>query len=703
MKRQSILLLLLSLLILSCQESAVDHQPAFQSDDWATYLGGPQSAQFKAFSQINPGNVNQLQVAWTYAGAAADSQGRSQIQCNPLIIGGVLYGTTASLKLVALNAKTGEQQWVFNPFESEPTQTGMGINRGIAFWQKGTEARILYACRSRLFAINAKDGSLINSFGTAGVVDLKKGLGRNVDKFQVSSTTPGVVYDDLFIIGSSVSEGADHAPGHIRAYDILTGEIEWIFHTIPYPDEYGSDTWPDSAYLKSGGANAWAGMSLDPERGMLFAPTGSASFDFYGGDRIGENLFANCILALDARTGKRIWHYQTVHHDIWDRDLPAPPNLVTVEKDGKQIDAIAQVSKSGYLFVLNRETGEPIYPIEEKPFPPSGLEGEQAWPTQPIPTTYPVLTRTILTEADLAIRSPQLQAEAQQAWDLRVHGEYLPPTEQGNILFPGLEGGAEWGGSAYDPTHSILFVNTNQTPWEIKTPKYIPQNMGQNIYQTTCSSCHGKNREGGEKFGKIPALTGIKTRMTEQEAREVIRYGKGIMPAFRRSPLEIRAVIDFLFEKVPEETENTSVWPYPYYFEGYTKMVLSDGLPITRPPWGELLAVDLNKAEIKWRTPLGDIDSLDIPGYDKTGTENFGGPLVTAGGLLFIAGTADEKIRAFHMETGEELWSADLPAGGFATPATYMLDGKQYVVIACGGGKVGMKSGDQYVAFCLPD
>jgi len=694
-------LLLLLIVLFSCER-----KPSFQyaGADWPAYHGDKTVSHYSRLDQITKANVNKLKMAWRYNGGEADPKGRSQIQCNPLIVNGILYGTSATRKLFALNAATGEKIWQFNP-DKDSVLSG-GVNRGLVFWKNGKESRLFYGTGAFLFAINPSTGELIESFADHGKVNLKKNLGRDVENNLYTLNTPGVIYEDLYIVGGRVSEGTGHIPGHIRAYDVRTGGLRWVFHTIPHPGEVGYDTWPKDAYLKSGGANSWSGFSLDMERAIVYASTGSASFDFYGGDRIGSNLFANCIIALDANTGKRMWHFQTVHHDMWDRDLPCPPNLLTIEKDGEQIDVVAQTTKSGFLFVLDRVTGKPIYPIEERPIRKSKLEGEEAWPTQPFPTVYPPFSRRNITEDDLAIRSEAAEKEARQVWESNMIGEdFLPPSIEGAIIFPGYDGGAEWGGAAIDPVTNTMFVNTNEVSWYINVTPNVMSTAGHNLYKSHCQSCHGSDLKGSEMFGTVPELTNVSNILTRAEIVNRIKNGKGVMPAFKMfSEKDINLLVDFLSgtESDTTKVKTRKSWPYPYFFNGYTKNYAKDGLPIIKPPWGQLTAIDLNSAKIKWQVPFGNIDSLDIQGFPVTGTENYGGPVATSSGLLFIAATKDEKIRAFDQKTGEILWEDELPASGYATPATYMVDDKQYLVIACGGGKLGTKSGDSYVAFALP-
>ena len=703
MTMQKITPFLLATMLVSCAE--LDAPNSYEDPNWAYYQGDPGRNQYKTFGQINRENVAKLQKVWTYQ--SEDSIIESgQIQCNPLIIDGILFGTSPQLKLFALDARSGQELWRFDPAEEVDQTFGVGVNRGLNYWSDGQHSRILYSVGPLLFAIDTQTGTPILSFGVDGKVDLKQGLGRNLDSAYYGNNSPGAIFNNLVIIGGRTSEGADHAPGHIRAYDVETGEMAWIFHTIPYPDEFGFDTWPEGAYLYSGGANSWAGFSVDLEAGIVYAPTGSPSFDFYGGDRVGDNLFGNSVIALDANTGQRIWHFQARHHDVWDRDLPAPPNLITVQKDGRRIKALAQISKSGHLFVLDRITGEPIYPIEEVTAPSSALLGEVTSSTQPVPTVYPPFSRTNLTEHDLAIRNDDAAAIAREAYEHAPHGEFQPPSLNRQILFPGMDGGGEWGGAAYDPEMGVLFVNSNEMTWEFKVNEYESKSLGLSIYQVNCQGCHAADRTGNELFGNVPDLTGVGERLTREVIALTIKNGRGVMPAMASlSETEVEAVTRYLLgeEDVVADTSEAFEWPYPYYFDGYKKYQAPDGLPIIRPPWGQLTAIDMNKPGILWQVPLGNIDSLSIEGHPVTGTENYGGPVVTAGGLVFIAATSDEKIRAFDKVTGIELWASLLPAAGYATPATYMVDGKQYVVVACGGGKLGTKSGSSYVCFALPD
>lgn len=685
--------------------------------DWPVYLGDPASSQFSTLRQIHRRNVHRLEVAWTYRTGDARPDNRSQIQCNPLIIDGILYGTSAQLKLFALDAATGRELWRFDPFAESGESSSLGVNRGVVAWGEGEERRILFTAGHFLYAIDARTGRPIAAFGQGGKVDIREGLGRDPQTLFVLSNTPGIVFRDLLILGTRVSEGpGPSAPGHIRAYDVRTGRMVWTFHTIPRPGEPGYETWPPDAWRYIGGANCWTGMALDEARGLVFCPTGSAAFDFWGGNRIGQNLYANCLLALDAATGRRVWHFQFVHHDLWDRDLPAPPNLLTLRRGGRRIDAVAQVTKSGHVFVFNRETGEPLFPIEERPVPPSDLQGESAWPTQPLPVTPAPFARQLFSADLLTDISPEShRAVLQKFVKLRPHVPFLPPSAEGTIIFPGFDGGAEWGGAAVDPRRGILYVNANEMPWILTMVPTQPKggeplSSGQQIYNQICAACHGISREG-DPARAYPSLVNIGQKLQKADILQLLDTGRGNMPAVAfLSTTQKEAVADFLLGLEAQATDErktalataNAVLSEPYTHTGYNRWVDTNGYPAVKPPWGTLNAIDLNTGEYVWRVTLGELPELTAQGIPPTGTENYGGPVVTAGGLIFIAASKDEMIRAFDQRTGRVLWQAKLPAGGYATPATYLAGGRQFVVIACGGGKMGTKSGDAYVAFALP-
>lgn len=696
--------------------------------DWRVTGGDPANSRYSPLAQINRDNVHELEVAWVYH--TGDAGERTQMQATPIIVDGVLYTTSPMLDVIALRADTGEELWRFDPTGGKG-QPG-GANRGVTYWEDGEERRIFVAANRRLYALDARSGRPIPTFGDSGWVDLAAGLGVDRDEpdphenpygsGSLIATSPGVIYRDLLIIGSRVSEGEGALPGHIRAFDARTGEVRWVFRTVPEAGAYGRDTWPEAEpSYRRGGANSWAGMTVDVERGIVYAPTGSASPDFWGGGRRGANLFANSLLALDAATGERLWHFQAVHHDLWDRDLPAAPNLLRVARDGAQVDAVAQISKQGFVFLFDRVTGEPLFPIEERPVPPSPLAGEEAWPTQPFPLKPAPFARQGMTEEDLTRRTPEAHGAVLARFRTlrRPATLFTPPSVEGTIILPGFDGGGEWGGAAVDPERGILYVNASDVPWIAamepvgRPPGASVPRTGGEVYTAFCAGCHGADRQGDGD--RTPSLQDVAERLSVGEIRGVIHDGRGFMPSFGNLPeAEIRAVIAYLRGDsadavVAEAVEGESPRqarrqqsPSPYRFRGYERWQDPDGLPAIRPPWGTLSAIDLNTGEYLWRIPLGEHPAVTDPAVQPTGTEQYGGPIAIAGGLLFIAATLDEKFRAVDRETGEILWETTLPAAGYATPATYMVNGRQYVVVAAGGGKLGTKSGDAYVAFALP-
>ena len=687
------------------------------------YGGSKNADHYSKLRQVDTSNVVQLAPAWEYH--TGDSDAHTQIQVNPLIVNGILYGVSPKLKLFALDAATGEKKWVFDPIDTSKTNKGRGyfsmnVCRGITWYSNGEkDARLFYAAGATLYCIDAITGNPIKEFADSGKLDLHNDLGDQAKDLYVATTTPGIIYKDMLIIGSRVAEEAAAAPGYIRAYDVHTGKLRWVFHTIPRPGETGFESWADTnAYKHIGGANAWAGFSMDEEKGILFAPIGSASYDFYGGKRIGANLFANSVLALDANTGKRVWHFQTVHHDIWDRDLPTAPVLVTVQKDGKQTDAIAQVTKSGFIFLLNRYSGEPLYPVTEMKVPvATTLTGEQPWPTQPIPSFPNPFVRQLLTEKDLNHVIPDSSYQDLLArWKKTKHNHlFTPPSKEGTVIFPGFDGGAEWGGPSYDPSTGILYVNASEMPWlltMVDTKNEIPKSeknidAGKRLYTTTCMSCHGADKKGS---GNNPSLVNISKTYSIASLKQLISTGRRMMPAFNQLNenekeaiaavvLEDKALQQKTFIAPVKETD--AYYKTPYTSTGYHKFLTKEGYPAVDTPWGTLSAINLHTGKTEWKTTIGDYPELKAKGI-HSGTENYGGSVVTAGGLLLIAATSDKKIRAFNKRTGQLLWEYELPAAGFATPAVYEKNNRQYIVIACGGGKLGKPSGDSYIAFALP-
>lgn len=612
-------LLTLALVLL---QNPADHA----GDDWPCVGGDRGWSRYSTLDQINRGNVKDLEVAWSFSTGELEGRKGKTIECTPLVIGDVMYVTTAYLKLIALEAATGRPIWSFDPLQLSspgPLASG-GVNRGVAWWSDGEadgERRVLHGVSDgRLFSLDARTGLPDPAFGENGAKDLREDLDGDYSRMPYGPTSAPAVCGDVVVLGFSCGEGpGPAAPGDVRAFDVRTGRQLWRFHTVPRPDEFGHDTWEGDSWKDRGAANAWGGVSVDVARGMVFAGLGSAAFDFYGGDRKGQNLFANCVIALDAQTGQRRWHFQTLRHDLWDHDLPVCPSLVTVNHDGRQIDAVAQVTKTGYLFLFDRETGRPLFEVEERSAPRSDVPGEESWPTQPVPVRPPPFCRTVFTEDDVTDLGEATRAAVlEQIQGLRFGQEFTPPSLEGTIVTPGFHGGATWSGASFDPDTDTLYVNANNLP---------------NVLTL------------------VPAKDGAKHR---------------------------------------------------YGITGYHKFLDPDGHPAVRRPWGTLTAIDLKEGTLRWQSVLGSEPGLDVD--EPTGTENFGGCIVTAGGLVFIGATRDEQFHAFDKDTGELLWQAPLPAGGYATPCTYAVSGRQYVVIAAGGaGKPGTRAGDQFIAFSLPE
>ena len=698
----------------ACGADRHANTPFGAGENWPTYLGDKGTTHYSRLDQITTGNVSQLQVAWTYdtndpaPPGGIGGVGGSEFQTNNLIVDGALYTASPARHLIAIDAATGKERWRFDP-RSERDDIVGNRQRGLAYWADGDDRRLFTSAGTWLYAIDARTGKPIPTFGDNGSIHLGRGLGTS-GLPSIRLNTPGVVYKDLLIVGGLIPE---NVAGAIRAFDVRTGQLRWTFRTIPRPGEPGYETWPPDAWKTAGGASDWSGHSIDEARGIVFVSTETAGPDFWGGDRYGANLFANSVIALDASTGKRLWHYQIVHHDLWDLDLPAPPTLLTVTHGGRRIDAVAQGTKHGLLFAFDRVTGTPLWPVHERPTIASRLPGVRVWPTQPVPERPAPLIRQRYTLDDVSRISPLAEVLTTDRFKRSGNfGAMPPPSLDEIILFPGPDGGFEWGGAAADPD-GILYANLNEIPWLYRM---IPTrhadgarlSLGERQYLTHCAACHGADRRG-DGPGGMPPLDRLAGRRTPDLVMKVVEQGGGRMPPFDRLPdRQRRAIVDFLFGREAatpapaEPADREQEKEPPYVFAGFRRWFDRDGYPAIAPPWGTLNAVDLNTGTLLWKVPLGEYAELTARGIPPTGTENYGGPVVTAGGLVFIGATADETFRAFDKKTGKLLWQAKLPFSGTATPSTYMASGRQFVVISAGGGKSGRPSGGTIVAFALP-
>lgn len=670
--------------------------------DWPVYGGTAENNHYSPLRQINRKNVGKLRMAWSF-----DTGEEGGLQTSPIEVNGVLYGITPTQKVFAVDAATGAFKWKF-----DSGVKGTQPDRGLAYWSDGSangDRRILVGVMNFVYALDATTGKAVAGFGNGGRIDLREDLGRDAAQQSIFMTSPAVIYKDLMIVGAREPETLPAPPGDVRAYDVRSGKLRWSFHTIPHPGEFGYDTWPKDAWKTSGAANNWAGMTVDVKRGIVYVPTGSAAFDFYGSDRVGDDLFADTLIALDAESGERLWHFQGVRHDLWDRDFPAPPVLVTVEHEGKRVDAVAQTTKQGFVFLFDRTNGNPLFPIECRAYAASDIPGEQAAAEQCLPTKPAPFARQRLTEDLLTTRTPEVHAWAERQFaSFRSDGQFVPFTVgKKTVIFPGFDGGAEWGGAAADPKSGILYVNANDVAWTGELAENTEENSPKAVYMSQCAVCHGETMQGSPP--SIPALTGVGERMSGAQVEATIQNGKGRMPGFPNLSDDQRfSLLSYVMGGgLSDRKEVTGGRPaapqMEYHFTGYRKFLDPEGYPAVAPPWGTLSAINLNTGDYEWRIPLGEYPELAARGIKNTGTENYGGPLVTAGGLVFIGATNfDKKFRAFDKNTGALLWQTTLPFAGNATPITYEIKGRQFVAIAAGGGKdLKSKSGGVYVAFTV--
>jgi quinoprotein glucose dehydrogenase len=693
---------------------------------WRAYGGAADGAQYSALRQINRSNVKKLQVAWTYR--TGDDR---KYSFNPLIVDGVMYVLAKNNSIVALDAATGKEIWT----HATDGKTTLITNRGIDYWESTdrSDRRLLFSLSNQLQELDARTGQSILQFGTNGRVDLRAGLGRDPESLTlVQSYNPGRVFEDLLILGSATNEEYNSGPGDIRAYDVRTGRLAWSFHTVPHPGEPGYETWPKDAWKSVGGANDWSSMALDVKRGIVYVPTASPKYNFYGANRPGANLYGDCLLALNARTGKLIWYYQMIHHDIWDYDNDTTPMLATVEHNGKKVDVVAQAGKVGFLWVFNRETGEPLWPIEERPVLKSDMPGEETWPTQPFPTKPPPFARQTFTVKDLSPFLEPAEREQLKAEMMSAHNEglFTPPGLGNTVEMPGNNGGANWGGTAIDPGNGNLYVVSKDLPAMLKlelaskvSQVGSPEEQGRSIFAANCSVCHGANREG--KPPAIPSLVDVGSRLSDDHIQSVVQHGEGPMPAFSQlSAAEITSLLAYLkhSELAPVSSPDVNaaatgpVDPITaHYRSSFGFMFANSGLPVITPPWTSLTAYDLNTGSIRWQIPLGVVPELAAKGFTDTGSQfPKVSPVVTAGGVIFT-GTRDRKVRAIDSDTGKVLWEAEVDAALEGMPAVYEVQGREYVVF-CAAAQATTYTHNvpghpasqapipgAYVAFALPD
>jgi len=705
--------------------------------DWATYRGDQEGTGYSSLSQITTANVQLLEEVWTYDTRDLVRPGMSS---NPIVIEGVMYFSDSELNLVALDAATGEELWLFDLSEhhSRGDYLSSGIMRGAVYWEdeNGNNSRIFHLTKDLVWAINPDDGTLIESFGSGGYIDLKEDhvWPAHLLENKITNTSPPVIYDDHLILDSNVAEGREEPPGNIRSFNALTGEYEWRFHTIPLEGQPGYETWEWEDNMIYGGANSWGGFTVDEERGWVFAATGSATGGIHGGGgaRPGMNLFSNSVLAIDAETGELQWYFQTMHHDIWDYDIAPAPMLATITQEGEERDVVVQTGKQGKVFVFDRDTGESLFPIVEKPVPTDAAFGEVAYPTQPWPLKPDPLVRTSVYESDLTTITPESHASAlEQFKRLRPGPMYTPPSIEGTIVQPGIHGGNEWGGPAFDPETNIAYVNVNDFPFVLTLDLIDPDQFedmtetaqGRTIYLAACAACHGADRQGGV------AVALDNTTLSADELRDVITQGVNAMPAFPTfDENELDNVVAFLQSEPGEETSTSDIdlsdenltwsggegelsWSTstPQYVPQLEYFTDHMGYHAIKPPWGKLVAVDVARGDILWSVPLGEYPGLVEMGIRNTGAENFGGMAVTQGGLIFIAATEDNRFRAFDKTSGVLLWEFEMDSPGFSTPSVYEIDGRQYVVIVAGGGGGRYRSpvtqdiGRRVHAFALPE
>jgi quinoprotein glucose dehydrogenase len=727
---------------------------AQKSTGWSDYLGGPEGSHYSPLKQINRGNAKQLAVAWSY-----ETGDEASYSFCPLVVDNIAYMAAKQGSLVAVDATTGKELWVYR-FQSggggAGGRGGLGGQRGANYWESKdrSDRRIFVTSSGSLYAIDARTGKLIDSFGEHGKLDLKVGIDRT--QVPLGSRTPGRIFENLIILGSFTGEGYLAPPGDVRAVDVVTGKLVWVFHTIPRPGEFGYDTWPKDAYTYMGGVDVWGEITVDTKRGIVYLPAASAKYELYGGDRPGNNLYADCLLALDARTGKHLWHFQTVHHDVWDYDPDSAPQLVTVQHQGRTVDAVALASKNGFLYVFDRVTGKPLWPIEERPVPKSEVPGEITSPTQPFPTVVPPFDRQGMTVKDMY--TAFMTDEEKVWWKERLSksrtGLYTPPALGDTIQMPSVNGGSLFFSTGADPTNGTVYVLGKDMPSIVKlvpagestadnsgglipdrpragrggpqTAAVTAERRGRTVYEQSCQGCHGPDLKGD----RGPQIDNAVIRLGAEATRSVVTKGKGAMPAIASvAPPLLDDLIAFLTK--PEAAPPGSAAPAaalgggrrgePSYPEGVTpppsryKTGYGNEPYVITPPWSQITAYDLNTAKIKWQTPFGDLPEAGPSNKLRGNVYPKSGFVITAGGLILFAGN-DSKLYALDKETGEVICTKDLPNGSLGVPAVYEVNGREYVLLAVSGGNPFPAGGrmapggvhppaisKSYIAFALPE